>query len=162
MSNTRVRVIDLVYEALRKANLPLTLGELADRTGVPKNQISAAIAKAIPEGGPIHREAHGVYAYGVEDYPHPDDVPLTDAQISADAAVQEDRRVAAVEGGTRGYTPPGEGAKQIAHVRKVRQRIKDLDDALTDLHHYLMKVEAKARAYDKVQLTINGRVEDPL
>lgn len=136
--------MDLAIEALRQES-PLTLTELSQRVGVPGSNLSAAISKAIPEGRPIHRVERGVYAYGVE-------------ELELENAGQ----VVAAEETKRTYHPPGEAAREASRIRKVRNLANDLILALDELNRWTTKLEAKARAYDKVQLTINGRVEDPL
>ena len=125
--------IDLVLEALRKQS-PLTLTELAEYTGIKSNQISAAISKAGPEGQPVHRVGRGQYAYGVEG-----SEPLeSDAQVSV--ARESESTLSA-------------GARAM---HALRDFVNVLPVALGELEHYVAKLEAKAEAYDRVRLAVNG------
>jgi prefoldin subunit 5 len=143
--------LEQALEVLENA-YPATVyvGDIASAIGdKDSQQVSTALSKALTAGDErFVRTDRGVYRYAkvVETRPPLDEVRDDEATdvVQVDEMTEE---------------PP---RKEQGRIRRVRQRIKDLEYALDDLSSYMTKVEAKARAYDKIQYAMNGVVVDPL
>jgi len=155
--NTGVRNIDLIYEVMRKRGKPMSLKEICDATGIVTGSVSALLSTAIGEGQPVERVERGVYAMTKTPAVVVDEIKSEHEIV----AMKTDGSFVMADGAET--TPsPVNTTKENGRIRRVRQRMDDLDRALNELSFYMTKLEAKARAYDKIQYAVNGHVEDPM
>lgn len=147
-------VLELALEVLTRAypnSVPV--GVISSALGHETSQVvSTAMSKALAAGDErFVRTDRGVYRAAVTMTV----TALENEDVMFAAGRTVDEHLAEIE-----EEPPAR--KEAGRIRRVRQRITDLERALDDLSHYMTKVEAKARAYDKIQYAMNGVVEDPM
>lgn len=136
---------DRVYETLvAQPSHTAPVAAIAVATGLENKQVATALAAMARKNNPrVERLSRGAYrAYR--------------ARMTVDEIVED------IETKKREYVPPSEDALERGRVRKIRGKMAELDALLGDLDRYITKLEAKGRAYDKIQLAINGVVVDPL